>query len=71
MKDVQNTAQNQKRKAPKKLDEQCQDILALLETGEISIFKSKNQKASVSIGLDSSRMRQIVLSLTLELAGTS
>lgn len=55
-----NTAENEEQTTSKKPTEPNQDFLAFLETGEISLFKSKHYKVSVSFGLNSLLMCPIV-----------
>lgn len=58
--EAQVTAKNQNQNTPQKLDEPYPDVVAFPETGELSLFKSKTYKVSVSIELHMSHMRPIV-----------
>lgn len=60
MEDVQITAKYREQKTSTKPEELYRDILALPETGEISIFKSSTYKVSVCIRFDSSNIRPFV-----------
>lgn len=52
--------ENLNQKTPRKPDEPYQDILAFSEKDEIILFKRKNCKLSVSIGILSSGQRPVV-----------
>lgn len=58
--DIQTTARNQKQKTSKKLEEPYQYMLSFPETGEPSLFESKNYKVSVSIEIIPLHMRQVI-----------
>lgn len=60
IKKTQVTAENQIRKATKKMVEQYQEILAVPETGKILLFKCNRYKSFVSIWLESLCMHPVI-----------
>lgn len=52
-------------------DEPCKDVLAVLETREVSLFNNDNYKVSMSISMNSSQIHRIEVYLTLVRVQTS